>query len=335
MLLSKEDYIIHGQRNAELRPQIEAIADKVVAEGFENVFFAGSGGSICMLLSFARAMKQLSNVPIYTEESAELAVARYRQFNSKSLVILVSKTGNAQEAITLVERCNAEGITTMAFVGNQTSPVYLQAKYSFGYDEQINELRYLPIYTFIFSLLHKLGDFPDYPAFCACMDQLPGAVYDAVMLLSPTIGKFANRSHAEPFHLYIASGYGYGEAFRVSACTIEEVFHIKTQAMNSAEFFHGCFEIVTPDTCVVLLIGEDENREVDLRVKRFIDTYGGDNKLVIDFKTLPMPSIEERFRPYFMPIFANAILGGEQSRYMNKETGLSHATRRYYRIVPY
>ena len=50
MLKEKEYYIEHGKANIALKTDIEKTADLVCAEGFSNIFFAGSGGSIWLLL---------------------------------------------------------------------------------------------------------------------------------------------------------------------------------------------------------------------------------------------------------------------------------------------
>ena len=334
MLKSKEYYQEHGQANVALRGEIEEIADRICQEGFSNIFFAGSGGSICMLAPFVEILKKRTNIVSYAEEAANLLVADYQQLTTESLVVVVSKTGDAKEPMELVRFCRDKGIRTVSFVGNNTSPVYLESTYKIWIDEDINAFRYIQLYYFLFRIMHQLGYFPEYEAFCESISALPLALYDAAVTYEPTARMFSRDYKDEPFILFVSSGIGYAEAFRFASCSLEEVFHIRTQAMNSAEFFHGCFEIVDEKTPVVLIINEDGARSVDQRVEHFLNQYAK-KYLVIDMKSFAMPGIEEAFRPYFMPAFMNMLLGGLTFSFLQETTGLGFHTRRYYRVVNY
>lgn len=76
MLKEKEYYIEHGKANIALKTDIEKTADLVCAEGFSNIFFAGSGGSICMLAPFVEILKKRTDIVAYAEEAARPACCR-------------------------------------------------------------------------------------------------------------------------------------------------------------------------------------------------------------------------------------------------------------------
>ena len=334
MLKERSYYQERGEKNNALRGEIEKIADEVCREGFSNIFFAGSGGSICMLMPFVEILKNLRNITAYGEEAADLIHAGYCQLTERSLVVIVSKTGDAKEPVELVRYCNEKGIRTISFVGNNTSPVYQESTWKIWIDEDVNAFRYIQIYYFIFRVMHNQGSFPEYERFCHSLEALPLALYEAAKTYDPTAKQFAQNYKDESFILFVSSGMGYAEAFRFASCSIEEVFHIKTQAMNSAEFFHGCFEIVDENTPVVLIKNEDGARIVDERVERFLKNYGGKH-LIVDMKDFAMEGIEEEYRPYFIPALMNMIFGGLTFSYLSQATGLSFNTRKYYRVVPY
>ena len=334
MLQNKEYYDEHGKANIALKNTIEQVADTICQEGFSNIFFAGSGGSICMLMPFVEILKKLTDITSYAEEAADLKVADYRQLTRESLVIVVSKTGNAEEPVELIQECNRRGIRTVSFVGNDTSPVYLESTYKIWIDEDVNAFRYMQIYYFMFRLMHNKGYFPQYEDFCRSMEALPLALYEAAKVFEPTAWKFAKEYKDEPYILFVSSGMGYPEVFRFSSCSVEEVFHIKTQAMNSAEFFHGCFEIVDEDTAVVLVKNEDGARSVDERVERFLKNYGK-KYIIVDMKDFAMEGIREEYRSYFTPAFLNMIFGGLTFSCLHETTGLGFDTRKYYRVVQY
>ena len=149
MLKSKEYYQERGAANVALREEIEKTADQICQEGFGNIFFAGSGGSICMLAPFVEILKKRTTIVSYAEEAADLLVADYQQLNQDSLVVVVSKTGDAKEPMELVRYCREKGIRTVSFVGNNTSPVYLDSTWKIWIDEEVNAFRYMQLYYFI------------------------------------------------------------------------------------------------------------------------------------------------------------------------------------------
>lgn len=334
MLKERGYYDEHGKANVALKQTIEQVADAVCRDGFSNIFFAGSGGSICMLMPFVEMLKKRTDITSYAEEAADLLAADYRQLTKDSLVVVVSKTGDAVEPMELVRECGRRGIRTVSFVGNDTSPVYLESTYKIWIDEDVNAFRYMQLYYFMFRLMYNRGFFPEYEDFCESLAALPLALYDAAKDFEPTAWKFAKEYKDEPFILFISSGMGYPEAFRFASCSLEEVFHIKTQAMNSAEFFHGCFEIVDERTPVVLIKNEDGARAVDERVERFLKNYGK-KYIIVDMKDFTMEGIKEEYRPYFIPAFMNMIFGGLTFSCLHETTGLGFDTRKYYRVVQY
>ncbi|WP_244520540.1 SIS domain-containing protein [Fictibacillus solisalsi] len=327
-------YLERGEKNYQLRGGIEEIADSITEKGIENIFFVGSGGSIAMLCAFADFFKKLSNIPVFTETSAEFAVADYKQLTEKSLVILVSKTGDAEEAVQAIKFCKDRGITTVGFVGVKGSSIYNLADHTVYIDEDISAYRYVQVYFLAFRLLHNLGFFKDYDRFANELKYLPSALLEVAKQFDPMAKEYAEKHYTDDFQLWIGSGSSIGEISRYSACVAEELFRIKTQAMHSAEFFHGCFEIVDEKTPIVLIKGEDESRAIDERVERFLNKYA-QNYLVIDIQEFPLDRISDDFRKYFSPAVISILLGDRLRNHMMEKTGLGYTTRKYYRVVSY
>lgn len=332
--INEKFYLERGEKNYLLRESVESIADSISKKGFHNIFFVGSGGSIEMLRAFADYFKKLSHIPVYTETSAEFAVAQYKQLNKDSLVILVSKTGDAEEAVQAAKYCQDHGITTVGFVGVKDSSIYNIVTHKVFIDEDISAFRYIQVYFLVFRLLSNLGCFKDYPRFANELKVLPKALLETAKQFDSVAKEYAEQHYQDSFQLWIGSGANIGEIARYSACVAEEIFRIKTQAMHSAEFFHGCFEIVDEHTPVVLIKGEDESRSIDERVEKFLEKYSG-NALIIDTKDFPLEGISEDFRKFFTPAVISILLGDRLRSHMVDKTGLSYHTRKYYRVVSY
>ncbi|WP_449540140.1 SIS domain-containing protein [Ferdinandcohnia sp. Marseille-Q9671] len=333
-LLNQDFYLDRGQKNCDLRSTAELIADEISEKGYKNIFFVGSGGSIAMLTSFVDYFKKLSDIPVYAETSAEFIVANYKQLTGESLVLLVSKTGDAEEAVKVAQYCQDQNIPLVAFVGVKDSPVYKLAQYKIFIDEDISAFRYIQVYFLVFKLLYNKGYFNEYPKLAEEIIQLPKALINAALHFDVIAKEFAHRHHTDDYQLWIGSGPNFGELRRYTECVSEELFRIKTQAVHSAEFFHGSFEIVNEGTSVILVKGDNESRKVDERVERFLTKYCP-NALIIDLKEFPLLGISEEFRKFFNPPLLSILLGDRLRKHMVEFTGLSYNTRKYYRVVNY
>ena len=91
MLKEKEYYIEHGKANIALKTDIEKTADLVCAEGFSNIFFAGSGGSICMLAPFVEILKKRTDIVAYAEEAADCLLPITNSFQRNPWLLLYQK----------------------------------------------------------------------------------------------------------------------------------------------------------------------------------------------------------------------------------------------------
>ena len=305
MLEEKNFYLAHGKYNAELSQEIEKVATEVGQQEFENIFFAGAGGSISMLQPFVTIFKKLSTIPVYAEDAGELAVSDYRQLTQKSLVVVVSKTGTMIETVKVVERCIKEGISVVSFIGDPESPIAQQSTYSIYQDESINSFRYMPLYYFFFKLLAEKGDFDQYPKFKENMEKLAGVLHDVAATYEPNAKTFSETHGQDDFQLYIASGLAYPEAGRFAYCNLEEVFGIKTQVISSSEFFHGSFEIIDEKTPAVLIKGLD------------------------------LSQLDQEFVSFFTPMICSTLFGVRTFKNLEKVTGKSFNTRNYYNVVDY
>lgn len=317
------------------RHKIEAIAEQINNRGIENIFFAGSGGSITTLMAFSHLIKQYSSLPVYAEEAAELLVASYKQLTKHSLVIIMAKTGTMVETVELSRYCQQNKIPSLGFVIYDNTPVANQVDYKIMISEEDSVARYMPIYYFVFNLLYRRNEFPNYEKFVDNIEKLPTALGEVVDDFDESAKTFAKKYCNEQFQLYLYSSANMGEALKYSADIAEELFRHKTQLMHTAEFFHGCFEIADNETPIILLMSEDGSRRLDERALRFLKQYAPEKLTVIDPKKFVLSGIDKEFRPILTPIIINLCLTEMITPYMKEETGRSLETRRYYGIVSY
>lgn len=331
----KETILTRGEIAISERENIEKIADEISARGFDNIFFAGSGGSITTICHFPRIIRKLSNIPAYAEEAAELMYSNYYCLNERSLVVIMAKTGTMKESVELSEYCKKNNIPTLGFVMIDDTPVANNVTYKVLIDKYSEPIRFLPMYYLIFRLLKNNGSFDDYEEFANELSHIPECLTDVVDKFDSEAKDYASKYYNEDFQLWIYSGINFGEALKYSADVAEELFRQKTQAMNSGEFFHGCMEIVQNDMSIVMLMSEDESRPMDERCLKFLEKYANEKLWVIDTAKFEMNGISEKYRRYLSPIILTVCVEDLFAEYMMEYTGKDHSTRRYYQIVEY
>jgi fructoselysine-6-phosphate deglycase len=329
----KSFYLERGERCYAMRLAVEQIADTVCCKGFTSVFFVGAGGSLMMLEPFAYLFRRLSDIPAYSLESAEVATAGFQSLKPGALVVLVTLNGTAETA-EVAQFCQDRNIDLVAFVGVPDCPVAKLATYTIFSDEKIGALRYMQLYFFACRVLYNLGFFPEYARFADELKALPAALFQAGQDYYALGERMAGKLSRENFLLWVSSGMAYGETFRFATCCIEEMIWIKTQTIHSAEFFHGCFEIVDRDQCVVLVKNEDSNRALEERVERFLERFCK-NYFVVDTRSTALLGISPEFRPLVQPAVINAVFRSRMQDSLQELTGRSAETRRYYGVVDY
>ncbi len=331
--MDRTGYLAAGQANYALRAQAEGMADAVCEKGFQNIFFVGSGGSLMMLDSFRYIFFQKSDIPAYAMSAAEVVTCGSKQINERSLAVLLTLNGTSDIA-QAAQALKARGATIVAFVGVEGCPVEQQADYVLCNKERDTPLRYLMLQFFCYKVLHNVGGFPEYPQFAQQIQALPEVFLSVREQFAEWGRSFGQTAARQGFILWLSSGAAYSECARYAGCTVEEMVRIKTQTVNSAEFFHGPFELVDRDLCVVLVKNVDGNRALEERAERFLERFSH-NYYVLDFDKVDLKGIDRAFLPYLIAPLTTLVLKAEVQPHLEAVTGLSAATRKYYGVEQY
>ena len=277
------------------RGEIEAMADDACSHGISNILFSSSGGSQAMLDPFAYLIRAYSGLPVRSVLSAELVLTGCSMLDSKTLAIMSSKSGDTPETVAAARWLKERGCRIFSIVGKPESP--LEELFA---DE-----------------LSSLG-----PALNSVRRQFDDRAIEYCRLY-----------HAEPYHIWVASGDLWPVCYAYAMCVLEESQWIRTKSVQSPEFFHGTFELLEPGVPLTLLMGEGPTRPLDERVERFARAYT-DKLTVIDAASFDLPGISDEFRPLLGPVVMNAALQ-RISKNMEHVTGHPLDYRRYYRKVEY
>ncbi|EOH95263.1 SIS domain-containing protein [Enterococcus pallens] len=330
----EEKYVQLAKETVAHRAEIEEVADAVSKEGYENIFFISSGGSVAIMFPYEKIIKRISKIPVFTEVAGEIVLTGNQQLTERSLVITASKSGDTKETVKAIEYCKERNIRVVSFVGILDSKLAELSDYVINDHSPEVEHSYLNLHYFIFRLLKNAGDFEDYDTFADQLALLPEIFVQAKKDFDPIAQKIAKEHHKDEYQIWVGGGLLWGDIYLFSMCVLEEMQWIRTKSVTSAEFFHGTLELVEEDVSVFLVKGEDETRPLDDRVEKFLNDYT-ERGTVIDTKDFALTGIDEKYRKYITPMIVEAILTERLAIQFEHRTGHDLNFRRYYRQFDY
>lgn len=332
---NEKEYRTSMKLICEARPEAERAADELTNRGYKNVFFTAVGGSLAPMMAIGEMAKQLTTLPVFVEQAAELLVRGNKNLDKDSIVVTMSKSGDTKETVAIAKWCKEQGITVVCLTKNPESPLASNSDYVIPMRHENGvEYEYMLLYWFFFRLLKNRGEFEEYDDFANQLEKLPENLIKAKQKFDPIAAEIGKKYHKEPYMMWIGGGEMWGETYLFSMCLLEEMQWLKTKSVTSSEFFHGTLELVEEDVCVFLLKGEGKCREIDDRVERFVEKYT--NKFtVIDTKDYELEGIDDKFRWILAPTISSTLLVDRLAFHFEDNTGHDLDIRRYYRQFEY
>lgn len=332
---NEKEYRTSMKLICEARPEAERAADELTKRGYKNVFFTAVGGSLAPMMAIGEMAKQVTTLPVFVEQAAELLVRGNKNLDKDSIVVTMSKSGDTKETVAIAKWCKEQGITVVCLTKNPESPLASNSDYVIPMRHENGvEYEYMLLYWFFFRLLKNRGEFEEYDDFANQLEKLPENLIKAKQKFDPIAAEIGKKYHKEPYMMWIGGGEMWGETYLFSMCLLEEMQWLKTKSVTSSEFFHGTLELVEEDVCVFLLKGEGKCREIDDRVERFVEKYT--NKFtVIDTKDYELEGIDDKFRWILAPTISSTLLVDRLAFHFEDNTGHDLDIRRYYRQFEY
>ena len=329
---NEDEFFNKASSTVALRPQIEDLVERIHAEGYENIYFIGAGGTYAAVLQYERFFQTRSAFPARAVIGKEFMLSPDPAFGEKSVAIFASVSGTTEDIIEVVEFARGKGALTVGFTGYPGSP------FAAGVDVAlVSEPKAWPfdvqLLLFSAAFLSARGEFADYEKLAIELKALPAALVE-VAKSADGVGQAFAEAHADTdYHFLVGSGNLWGFTYLYSMCILEEMQWLRTTRVHAAEFFHGSLELIEKDTSLLLFVGEDETRPLMDRVKAFAEQYS-DDVTVIDTRAYALPGISEEFRGLLSPIVADTVLD-RFSKHLARARDHSLDLRRYYRVVQY
>jgi fructoselysine 6-phosphate deglycase len=317
------------------RDRTQEIAAEVVRRGIDTVMFVGVGGSWASSVAAAATLSAAArHLAVYNVNAAEFVLTHLDRVNSRTLVIASSHSGGTPETVAAAQAAAKAGALVVSVARDADNELAAAAEHElvYGSEKTATSAKYELLEEVSCSLLETSG--VDVEAVRAGLDAIPDATAAAVEAMEPATAAAVARIYDAGNIFVLGTGRLQGLAYMLSVCYLVEMQRKKSTHFNSADFFHGPFEMVDEvSTPVIHLAGEDETRPISERVNRFLARYGRDH-YVVDSASLPLPGVPQEVRGKVAHI-AMAAVASRIAYHFEPLTGHDLDFRRYMYRVEY
>ena len=225
--------------------------DKIIITACGSAYYAGCAGKY--------ALEKLCRIPVHVELASEL---RYSDplIDERTLVIVISQSGETADTIAAMKECKARGAKTLAIVNVVGSSVANIADYTVytwagpeiavattkGYTTQIAVLYMLSLY-----FAEKLGRIEDTAPLIRELQALPRRIQQAIDM-NPSIPALAKKYHKSKALFFIGRNTDYATALE-GALKMKEISYLHSEAYAAGELKHGTIALIEEHQPVIAL----------------------------------------------------------------------------------
>lgn len=299
---------------ASVVDEAAALARKL-ADKVDRVFFVACGAPNRSMLSLQYWIEHYSNsLEVRRYFPAEFMTQVPPRLDERTLVIMGSKSGTTKETVEAAEFLKDYPAITVGFTTTADKPLAKAVQHAILTTEAERDIVGLPhtsmaiaMMGFIGGLLAAKDGWALENKLLSSLKALPKAAAVAKSGNEDRAFKEANELKDDKVIYHIASGPMFCTAYVFGVCTLMEMQWLNSTPLESAEFFHGPFEVVDENVPLFLLLGEDPSRPLMERAVKFCEKYG--KRLVIyDSKDFDMPGIDPEIRPIVAPYIVGVAL---------------------------
>jgi len=279
-LLSQPDALRDTLPQLTESKELKALVSRLRKRKFKSVVLTGMGSSFHGLNPL---LLQLANAgyPTILTETSELIYYRRQLLNPKTLIVAVSQSGRSAEMIRLLNE-NHRRAPIIAVTNTADSP--LARRSNAVILTRAGEEFSVSCKTYVCALLalHFLGD-------QLCGIPLARTRKNLTAVLRPVTHYLAGwKEHVETMLPRLAGvrqlflvGRGLSmAAVGTGALILKESTQYPAEGMSSASFRHGPFEMLGPETFVLVFSGQAKTRDLNKRLLEDIRANGGSAEMV-------------------------------------------------------
>lgn len=296
-----------------------------------HVYFAACGGSMAFMQPGEYIINRECDIPATILPSREFITRDPHDLGEKSLVVTCSHSGSTPETNEAAKFAKEKGALTIGIAFTPDSDLEKNTDftlhYSWGKGTDASDLNTGVLYGFIFSFLKAMTGDAKFDKGLAALEHLETMAERTRQQFGETAKKWTSELKRENLIYAVGSGINAGEVYSFSACWLQEMQWINSSYINSAEYFHGPFEITDFDVPFIICEGMGVTRKMDQRVVDFAKQHS-DKVYVIDNAEFDMQEVDNEFKEYYSQILSGVVfrLLAEGFSY---ERGHSLEARRY------
>lgn len=305
----------------------------------DNVYFVACGGSLIDLYSSAYFIqREAMSMHSAWIPSREFLLAPPKHLGKNSLVFICSHTGNTKETVQAAEMAVKKGAYVIAYTHNENSecanPAFNPVIYKWEDDTPEEDKPMCITYALLNELLHRQEqEYQLYGKMQNGIAKIDAIIREAVKKVQNRTWIFAERYWNEPFLYIMSSGAGYAQAYGFAICSLQEMQWMDCCYLNSAEYFHGPFEVTDEEHLYILMMSRGKTRAIDERALAFIEKYGKKYE-VIDADEFGLDIIDDDCVDYFNAPLFYAMTVAYRTALQNKRRHPLDM-RRYMGVVEY
>ena len=313
-----------------LRGRIERIVDAAAKAGVTNICWLGIGGTWASCLQAVVHMKERSALEVFALNAAEYMATGDKRVGPGTFTVISTVTGTTAEMVEAVKKARSAGAQVLGFIDKEDAELVSDVDFCISYPHNEQLKFFMTADRFMFDA----GEFEDYAEYYAQLDaHLPRLLADIEKQADGFGARFAEKHLHDSLHYFVGAGTLYGATYSYAMCYWEEMHWMRTKSIHASEFFHGMLEIVDKDTPVTVFVGEDSQRELGLRVARFLPKVC-ENFTVIDTRDYALPGIDEKYHGDLCHLIMHAVTNRIDA-HIEALSGHDMTLRRYYRKLEY
>jgi glucosamine--fructose-6-phosphate aminotransferase (isomerizing) len=284
----------------EVTKPLHDVANRLYKGKFRTVVLTGMGASFHALHPLQIELINHGLMAIMLETS-ELVHYKSRLFDSKTLIVAVSQSGQSAEVVRLLE-INRRKSAILAVTNTADSPLAKESDAAIltqaGHEFSVSCKTYV---TALMALVW-LGDL-------ICERDLQRTRHD-LKHASPAAESYLSewRAHVDSLaellsgirHLFLVGRGSSLAAAGTGALIVKESDHYHAEGMSSAAFRHGPFEMLSQEAFVLVFSGERKTRELNTRLLEDIREQQGRAELVSEdarYAPCELPAAPQNIHP--------------------------------------
>lgn len=266
---------------------------------FNAVVLTGMGSSFHALHPLQIALTE-RGIPTLLLETSELVHYYDHLFDRKTLVVVVSQSGQSAEVVRLLE-INSRRSPIVAVTNTPGSPLAAEASATLvtraGSEFSVSCKTYVTALMAL-CLLSDVFRERDLQETRATLELVGSAVQQYLARWKEHVEKLARRLNGIR-HLFLVGRGSSLAAAGMGGLIIKEAAHFHAEGMSCAAFRHGPWEMLSPATFVLIFGGAEKTRDLNLRLLADVREESGQAELVSEDSPFPpcaLPKTAESVR---------------------------------------